>query len=100
MPVKATVAEIRKCLVFTDGMRPIKIERLDLIPGQDMPPVQVRMCNARLKLHKALDETDLWTYDGHYPGRFFVVRSDQAVAVEWVNEIDGTLPVTVVRSGY
>ena len=100
MPVKATVDDIRNCLVFTDGMRQIKIERLDLIPGVDMVPVQVRMCNARLKLHKEMDETDLWTYDGYYPGRFFVVRTDQTVAVEWVNEIDGTLPVTVVRSGY
>jgi FtsP/CotA-like multicopper oxidase with cupredoxin domain len=58
------------------------------------------MCNKSIQLHKELDPTDLWTYDGYYPGRFFIVRSDQTVAVEWVNEIDGTLPVNVVRSGY
>jgi spore coat protein A len=47
-----------------------------------------------------LDPTELWTYDGYYPGRFFFVRSDQRVAVEWINDIKGALPVTVVESGY
>jgi FtsP/CotA-like multicopper oxidase with cupredoxin domain len=100
MAVKATVAEIRKCLVFTDGMSPIKVEPLELVPGVDILPFQVRMCNASLQLHKELDPTELWTYDGYYPGRFFFVRSDQRIAVEWINDIQGTLPVTVVESGY
>src|ERR1017187_2129598 len=100
MPVKATLADIRKYLVFTDGMRPLTIERLDLKTGKDIVPVQVRMCNAKLKLHKELDPTDLWTYDGLYPGKIFVVRNDQTIAVEWINEIKGKLPFSVVASGY
>jgi spore coat protein A len=99
MSVKATVFEIRNRLVFTDGMRQPRIERLDLDPNGDLS-IQVRMCEASLKLHKELDPTELWTYDGYYPGRFFFVRADQRVAVEWINDIKGTLPVSVVESGY
>lgn len=100
MPVKATVAEIRKHLVFTDGMREPHIEHLDQIAGKSLVSISVRMCNAKLKLHKELGSTELWTYDGHYPGKFFFVRHDQVIAVEWINEIKGTIPFSVVSSGY
>jgi spore coat protein A len=98
MPVKVT--DIRKKLVFTSGMRPLKIERLDRRQGQAVVRVQVRMRNARHKLHPKLSATDLWTYDGRYPGRVFVVRDDQTIAVDWINEISGTLPFSVLSSGY
>src|ERR1017187_31136 len=100
MPVKATLADIRKYLIFTDGMRPLTIERLDLKTGKDIVPVQVHMCNAKLKLHKELGATELWTYDGLYPGKIFIVRNDQTIAVEWINDLKGTLPFSVVESGY
>jgi FtsP/CotA-like multicopper oxidase with cupredoxin domain len=99
MAVKATVSEIRKCLVFTDGMRPPAIERLEDSKAAELA-IRVHMRNARLHLHKSLDPTDLWTYDGFYPGKCFFVRHDQTVAVEWINELTGTLPVVVVESGY
>src|SRR5579871_758273 len=99
MSVPATVTDIRKRLVFTDGMRPPKIERLELDPSRELS-IQVCMSNASLKLHKELDPTDLWTYDGYYPGRFFFVRSDQQISVEWRNNITGKLPFSVVESGY
>jgi spore coat protein A len=58
------------------------------------------MRNAKHKLHHKLDATNLWTYDGHYPGKIFIVREDQSIAIEWINEIKGTLPFSVVESGY
>ncbi|QJW99090.1 multicopper oxidase family protein [Frigoriglobus tundricola] len=100
MPVSARVDEIRKRLIFTDGMRPITSERLDQLPGPGAHSVRVHMRGTKCKLHKDLDATELWAYDGLYPGKFFFVRHDQTISVEWVNEIDGPLPVTVVASGY
>lgn len=91
---------IRKELIFTAEMRPLVTERLDLVPVGEVPRVEVRMRNARHRLHPKLTATDLWTYDGHFPGKIFFVRSDQTIAVEWINEIDGTLPFSVVESGY
>jgi o-aminophenol oxidase len=99
MPVKATIDEIRKCLVFTDGMRPPVIQRLELDPSVEIS-IAVRMRNANLKLHKDLHPTALWAYGGHYPGTIFFVRHDQTIAVEWINEIDGMLPFSVVACGY
>jgi spore coat protein A len=94
------VVDIRKELVFTEGMRPLTIERLDPQTGQPIRHIHVRMCNAQLQLHSKLPATDLWTYDGRYPGKIFDVGKDQTIAVEWINEIDGGLPFSVLASGY
>jgi o-aminophenol oxidase len=98
MPVR--IADIRKALVFTGPLQLLTLERLDLLKVRGVPQVQVRMSRARHRLHPKLGLTELWTYDGLYPGKVFVVRADQEVAVEWVNEINGTLPVSVISSGY
>lgn len=98
MPVK--VSEIRKKLVFTAELRRLSVERLDLLPEPDLAPVQVRMRHVKQVLHPELGPTDLWTYDGEYPGKAFVVRCDQTVRVEWINEIAGALPFSVISSGY
>jgi spore coat protein A len=98
MPVKTT--NIREELVFTGEMRPLLIERLDQMSSPGFLEIQVHMRNAQHQLHPKLGATDLWTYDGHYPGKVFTVRHDQTISVEWVNEIKGTLPFSVVESGY
>jgi hypothetical protein len=99
MTVKANLTDIQKCLVFTDEMLQLMIERLDLVAGKAMLSIQVRMCNAKLQLHKDLIPTNLWTYDGSYPGMVFVVWEDQTMAAEWINQINGTLLFLVVESG-
>jgi FtsP/CotA-like multicopper oxidase with cupredoxin domain len=86
-------------LLFTAPLRRLTVERLDLLPHGGTAQLRVRMCNARIPLHPALPPTDLWTYDGEYPGKAFVARKGQRVAVEWVNELTGTLPVDVVQCG-
>ena len=98
MPVR--IMDIRKQLIFTGVMRPLAIKRLDLVPGRKVLEIKVHMRNAKHKLHPKLNFTDLWTYDGHYPGKIFIVREEQTIAIEWINEINGTLPFSVISSGY
>jgi FtsP/CotA-like multicopper oxidase with cupredoxin domain len=98
-PFPVTVSHRYARLLFTAPLRRLTVERLDRLPAGAPAEVRVRMCNAKIPLHPELEPTELWTYDGEYPGKAFVVRRKQEVAVEWVNEIEGTLPVDVVSCG-
>ncbi len=97
MPVR--IDEIRQKLIFTAPLRRLTVDRLDQISSFGTVELQVRMCNARLRLHPELDPTELWTYDGEFPGKVIVVRKGQKVGIEWINEITGTLPIDIISCG-
>ena len=96
------LTELEKKLMFTAPLRKLTIVRLDKsFSGNpdDVLELRVRMINASLRLHPELPPTDLWTYEGEYPGPVFVVRRGQRVRVEWINDLKGALPVEVVSCG-
>lgn len=94
MPV--SWSDVRKQLMFTDTPKPLTFWRLDEQPGDEPVPIKVHMCNASLPLHRLLPATQLWTYEGLYPGPAIVVRKGQRVSVEWVNELSPPYPSRVV----
>ena len=59
--------------------------------------LRVCMKNAKIKIHKDLPATDMWTYEGQYPGPTIEVHRKQKVVAEWKNEIDGVIPFTAVN---
>jgi len=59
--------------------------------------LRICMKNAKIKLHNQLPETDLWTYEGQYPGPTIEIQRKQKVVVEWKNEIDGKIPFNAVN---
>ncbi|UPG86702.1 multicopper oxidase domain-containing protein [Luteibacter aegosomatis] len=74
---------------------------VDALP---LPPVRrpaagdtlhVRMARSSQKLHRDLPPTELWTYDGHYPGPTIEARTGTPFDVVWENALPTThfLPV-------
>ncbi|MGV9361881.1 multicopper oxidase family protein [Amycolatopsis sp. NPDC003731] len=60
----------------------------------------VTMTTARTRLHSQLQESTLWTYEGHFPGPTIEVRSGKRLRVAWANELRGTVPLVAVRAPY
>lgn len=55
--------------------------------GCDWSYYEVRMKEFKQKLHRDLDETTLWGYEGCYPGPTIEVRKCEKVLVKWINEL-------------
>lgn len=68
-----------------------------LRPSPRDPLLTVRMRRAEVRLHSQLPPTQMWTYDGHFPGPTIEVRRNQRLRVAWQNEISGPLPLDVVE---
>ena len=62
------------------------------------PPHKVNLKAATVKLHSELPETAVWTYEGTFPGPTFEVQSGDEISVEWVNKIQGNLPLIAVTA--
>lgn len=91
-------------LKFTDTLPRPHLLRLDHLQEEHLKSgkavqVRIRMLKRTIAVHRLLEHIPTWTYEGSYPGPAIVVRRDQKVQVEWVNELTGTLPVTVVSCG-
>ena len=56
-------------------------------PSKNGEAVHVRMKQFRHKLHRDLPATNLWGYNGTWPGPTFEVRRGQPLAVRWTNEL-------------
>jgi o-aminophenol oxidase len=57
----------------------------------------VTMTTARIRLHSQLPETEVWAYEGQFPGPTIEVRSGKLLRVGWHNDIDGTIPLVAVQ---
>jgi len=58
--------------------------------------LRMRMRRAAVRLHSQLPATELWTYEGSWPGPTIEVRRGQPLVVQWTNELTGPHPVTAV----
>ncbi len=64
------------------GMRPAPGK-----PSIKVPYYRVAMREIRVKLHRDLPETRLWSYGASVPGPTFETRSGEGLLVEWPNEL-------------
>jgi spore coat protein A len=62
------------------------------------PHHRIEMKPAKMKLHSALPDTELWTYEGCFPGPIIEVPKDGNVTIEWVNLLAETIPVQAMTS--
>ncbi|MET7640138.1 multicopper oxidase domain-containing protein [Streptomyces sp. NPDC005438] len=80
----------------------------DLKPFVDrlpVPPVlrgrggelTVTMRQARVRLHRDLPHTRLWTYEGGHLGPTIEARRGRKLRIAWENELRGDFPVVAVR---
>ncbi len=61
-------------------------------PSPDNPKASISyyridMREKRVKLHRDLPPTVVWTYGDSFPGPVFDTRSGEGLLVEWVNEL-------------
>ncbi|GAB3249805.1 multicopper oxidase family protein [Kineosporia babensis] len=55
------------------------------------------MKRSHSQLHSELPATELWTYEGTFPGPTIEVHRGQRLRVAWANDLTGPLPITAVR---
>jgi spore coat protein A len=55
----------------------------------------VRMRAGAHRFHRDLPESRVWGYDGGVPGPTIEAERGYRVRVEWINDLDGTLPIAV-----
>jgi FtsP/CotA-like multicopper oxidase with cupredoxin domain len=55
----------------------------------------VRMRAGSHRFHRDLPESRVWGYDGAVPGPTIEAERGHPVRLEWINELEGTLPITV-----
>ncbi|SDD25653.1 multicopper oxidase family protein [Actinokineospora iranica] len=51
-----------------------------------------------VQLHSQLPRTEVWAYEGGFPGPTIEVASGKQIRVSWTNEIEGTIPLTAVHA--
>ena len=52
-----------------------------------VPYYRMAMREMRVKLHRDLPPTQVWSYGGSFPGPVFDTRSGEGLMVEWANEL-------------
>ncbi len=60
--------------------------------------LSVRMRTGRHSFHRDLPASRVWGFDGSIPGPTIEAERGRPVWVEWINELEGTLPVLVTRT--
>jgi spore coat protein A, manganese oxidase len=70
-------------------------------PRRQIPCYRVPMREARVRIHRDVPPTRMWTYDGEMPGPTFETRSGEGLLVEWINELPGRhfLPIDSTLHG-
>ncbi len=88
--VARAAAALRTLRPFLD---PLPIPRVLCPSGTLTLPLE----RARVRLHRALPATRLWTYGGSHLGPTIEVRRGRRLRVAWENHLEGDFPVTAVR---
>ncbi|HEV2924514.1 MAG TPA: multicopper oxidase domain-containing protein [Solirubrobacteraceae bacterium] len=55
--------------------------------------LRVRMLSGLHRFHRGLPQSHVWGYDGRVPGPTIEAERGHPVRVEWINALEGTLPV-------
>ena len=93
--MKITLQELYDNHKFEDKL---KIPAVKKLKTQNTPH-KLEMKGAKIRLHSKLPKTDVWTYEGTFPGPTLEVQSGGEISVEWQNKISTKMPLVAVRSG-
>jgi FtsP/CotA-like multicopper oxidase with cupredoxin domain len=66
-----------------------------LIAAENDGQLTVRLRRGDHRFHRDLPNSQIWGYDGKFPGPTIEAERGRAVTVEWRNELEGRLPVIV-----
>ncbi|MBP2335063.1 FtsP/CotA-like multicopper oxidase with cupredoxin domain [Saccharothrix coeruleofusca] len=58
----------------------------------------VTTVRATTQLHSQLPPTEVWAYDGHFPGPTIEVRRGRQLRVSWTNGTEGKIPLIAVQA--
>src|SRR5260370_39848990 len=81
-------------LALTKFLDPLRIPPVITVPV-DKPHelLKIAMRRAEVKLHSELPATQVWAYNGSFPGPTIEVRSRQNVRETWEKPITGSNPL-------
>jgi len=66
-----------------------------ILAGERDGHLSIRVRAATHRFHRDLPASRVWAYEGSVPGPTIEAERGRPVRVEWLNELDGTLPVAV-----
>lgn len=66
-------------------------------PGHQPRQLEIALRATWVRLHSQLPPTQVWAYNGSFPGPTIAVRRGQNLRVVWHNEVTGDYPVTAVE---
>src|SRR6476659_2686644 len=79
---------------LTPFVDPLPLPRR-VLAAEEAGHLTVRMRTGSHRFHRDLPESPVWGYDGGVPGPTIEAERHTPVRVEWINEIEGTLPIAV-----
>jgi FtsP/CotA-like multicopper oxidase with cupredoxin domain len=59
--------------------------------------IAITMTRAKVRLHSQLPATEVWAYQGRFPGPTIEVRSGKQLRVTWRNSVEGKIPLIAVQ---
>lgn len=84
---------------LTKFLDPLRIPPVIKVPAHHNPQrIKIPMRTKTVKLHSQLPPSQVWTYDGSFPGPTIDVRRGQKLRVAWQNELTGSYPVIGVEA--
>lgn len=95
---KAATPSARAAARAADSLKPFQ-DPLP-IPRRLRPrggELTVSMKESRVRLHRSLPATRLWTYEGGHIGPTIEARSGRRLRIAWENDLSGAFPLPVVR---
>ena len=66
-----------------------------ILAGERDGHLSIRVLAATHRFHRDLPASRVWAYEGSVPGPTIEAERARPVRVEWLNELEGTLPVAV-----
>ena len=81
-----STAEVAKPLDLASYVDPLPIPPV-IRPPQNGNVLTAKMSECRQKIHRDLSPTELWGYNGVWPGPTLEVRKGQSLTVKWTNNL-------------
>jgi FtsP/CotA-like multicopper oxidase with cupredoxin domain len=60
--------------------------------------IEMRMSRTEVRLHSQLPPSTVWAFNGQFPGPTIDVQRGKQLRVEWINDIDGLMPLVAVQA--
>ncbi|MFC1434511.1 multicopper oxidase family protein [Streptacidiphilus sp. N1-3] len=95
--VKPRTAPVGPNWGLTKFLDPLRIPPV-IKPTNGSTVLPINAVDTQVRLHSQLPLTDVWAYNGQFPGPTIDIASGSQVRISWTNAVDGTMPLVAVEA--